>query len=301
MTENTDEYFRYPAGDPRDERWGLSVTGAGFQPVRAGAEAIPRRPHPPGHFYAWHQGRILSEFAAIYVARGRGEFESTGTGSISLLPGDAAIVLPGIWHRYRPDQDVGWAIYWVHFLGPLPNRLLQDGVFAANRAVVNHGPDDAIVDAFRGLLDALRSDTAGAVAAAKTTEILARLSASPPPQGGGSRLQQIVRRARLMLEEEPDGLPVIDDIIKGFAISRTHFFRAFKRETGHSPYDYHLQISIRRAGEMLRNSKLSVRQIADVLGFRDPYHFSRLFKRKAGISPRGYRERWQNAPSRTRT
>lgn len=296
MAESAKEYFRYLAVDPRTEDWGLSVTGAGYQPVAAGDDPIPKRRHPPGHFYRWDAGRVLSEFAVVYVTHGRGEFDSQATGLTSLAPGDAVLLFPGVWHRYRPRADSGWGIYWVHFQGSLAERLQDRGIFAADRAVVPVGLEDAVQFAFRGLLDAVRLETTGAapVAAAKAIEILARLQANAAPDRAIPRLQEIVRQARLRLEEDPASLPAVESMIDSSGISRTHFFRTFKRQTGQSPYSYHLQFTIRRAGEMLRNSSLSVKQVAIALGFRNPYHFSKLFKKKTGMPPRDYREHWRS-------
>lgn len=295
MSKSAKEYFRYPAVNPFDRSWGLHVTGAGYQPVLAGDDPIPKRHHPPGHFYTWDAGRVLSEYAVVYVAHGHGEFDSQATGSMPLGPGDAAVVFPGVWHRYRPDRDTGWGIYWAHFQGEIPARLQHDDVFAPARAVIHVGIDEAVLEAFRGLLDGLRADSAGCglIAAAKTMEILARLKAGTPPAKTVPRLQEIVREARLLLEADPGGLPVVDDLIQRFDVSRTHFFRAFKQQTGHTPYQYHLQLTMRRAGEMLRNSPLSVKQIAFALGFSSPYHFSKLFKRKTGAAPLDYRRQWR--------
>lgn len=300
MIKSAKEFFRYVAVNPLDQAWGLSVTGAGYQPVDPGEAPIPKRRHPPGHFYHWRAGRVLSEYAVAYVTHGRGEFDSQATGLVTLEPGDAVLLFPGVWHRYRPRPDTGWAIDWVHFQGSLADRLAAEGVFVPQRAVVRVGLDDGILEAFRGLLDALRveSSASGAIASAKAIEILARLRGSAARQRTVPRLQEIVRQARLKLEEDPACLPVVEDLIHGFDVSRTHFFRAFKQQTGQSPYKYHLQLTIRRAGEMLRNSDLSIKQIALSLGFRNPYHFSKLFKNKTGSAPRDYREHWQGLDRR---
>lgn len=302
MSQDIPECFRYPIAAPESDAWGLTVTGAGYQPVGRGDAPIPTRPHPRGHSYSWKAGRVLGEHAIVYVTHGQGEFESIPTGRLEFLPGDAAILFPGVWHRYRPRPDTGWGIYWVHFVGTIAGDLEKRRVLIPPHAVVRCGLDDMIVEAFRGLLDALRTDSAGAgpLAAAKTLEILARVTATNRPAPRPSRLKQIVRRARLLLEEQPGAMPVIDDMIQGFDISRTHFFRAFRRETGQTPYGYHLQITIRRAGEMLRNSDLPVKEIAEALGFRNPYHFSKLFKNKTGASPRHYRDRWRRGLDQAR-
>jgi AraC-like DNA-binding protein len=297
MRKSAVEYFRYLAVNPLDQAWGLSVTGAGYQPVEPGGDPIPKRHHPRGHFYTWDAGRVLTEYAVVYVTHGRGEFDSRDTGRVSLTAGDAVVLFPGAWHRYRPAAAHGWGIYWIHFLGEIADRLRADGIFSPSRAVVRVGIDEAILEAFRGTLDALRVDADGRslIAAAKTLEILARLKTAAAATRPVPRIQAIVREAQLLLEEDPGGLPDVDELVRRFDVSRTHFFRAFKRQTGQSPYKYHLQLTMRRAGEMLRNSPLSVKQIALSLGFGSPYHFSKLFKSKMGMPPTTYRRRWREA------
>lgn len=300
MHKSAKEYYRYLAVDPRDSAWGISVTGAGHQPAAPGASQVPRRHHPPGHYYVWSAGRVLSEYGILYVTSGRGQFDSHETGLVGLQAGDAVILLPGIWHRYRPLKTTGWRTYWVHFTGETADRLRAAGAMAADRAVVRLSLDDAVLQGFAAVLDALRTESAGfaQVAAARTLEILARLRGSLGAERARPRLQEIVRRTRLALEENPGSPPDVAGLLAEFDVSRTHFFRVFREQTGQSPYQYHLQLLIRRAGSMLRDSELSVKQISLALGFRNPYHFSKLFKKKSGLSPSDYRRQWRRPPAR---
>ena len=300
MRKSSKEYYRYLAVNPRDHAWGLCVTGAGYQPAAPGSAGVPRRRHPPGHFYAWDVGRVLNEYAVVYVTHGQGEFDSQATGLRSLQAGDALILFPGVWHRYRPLQDTGWGSYWIHFEGETADRLRTTGAIQPQQAVLRVGLDETIHQAFTTVLDALHAESAGfaQVAAARTMEILARIVGAAATERPVPRLQAIVRRARLMLEEDPGGVPHVEEMIRTFDVSRTHFFRVFKEQTGQSPYKYHLQLTIRRAAEMLRDSPMSVKQIAVTLGFRNPYHFSKLFKLKTGSSPRDYRQHWRGMSAR---
>lgn len=300
MRKSAREYYRYLAVNPRDQAWGLCVTGAGYQPAAPGAAGVPRRRHPPGHFYDWEAGRVLNEYAVVYVAHGRGEFESQATGLRQVESGDAMFLFPGVWHRYRPLEATGWGSYWIHFEGETADRLRATGAIQPQQAVLRAGLDESILQAFTTVLDALHAESAGfaQIVAARTMEIMARIIGAAGAERPVPRLQAIVRRARLMLEENPGGLPHVEDMIRTFDVSRTHFFRVFKEQTGQSPYKYHLQLTIRRAAEMLRDSSMSVKQIALALGFRNPYHFSKLFKRKTGSSPSDYREHWRSVSSR---
>ncbi len=293
MSKNPAEYYRYLAESERDRAWQLWVTGAGYQPAPAGADDLPHRPHPPGHFYVWQAGRVLQEFAILYVTHGRGEFESEPTGLIDVEAGDVILLFPGRWHRYRANKTTGWGVYWVHFLGEVAEDLLKREFISPQRPVLRIGLDDSVLSAFNRMLDDLRIEPAGLqqILAAHTLEILARALGTVNSQHHPPHSKDMVRKAKLMLDEDPDNLPVIEDLISGLDVGRTQFFNVFKEQTGLTPYQYHLQLKLRRAGDMLRNSDLPIKQISNALRFQNPYHFSQLFKRKTGLSPTRYRQR----------
>ena len=108
-------------------------------------------------------------------------------------------------------------------------------------------------------------------------------------QQASSRMHHLIRQAKSLLENPAGDPPVIADIAAQLGLSTSRLQHAFKQHTGLSPYQYHLQLKIHRAEEMLRSGDLSVKQIAQLLQFRSVYHFSTLFKRKTGLSPSDYR------------
>jgi transcriptional regulator GlxA family with amidase domain len=52
---------------------------------------------------------------------------------------------------------------------------------------------------------------------------------------------------------------------------------------------YHLELRIKKAGDMLLMSQKPVKEIAYELGFQSTFYFSRLFKNKTGKNPSEYR------------
>jgi transcriptional regulator GlxA family with amidase domain len=73
-------------------------------------------------------------------------------------------------------------------------------------------------------------------------------------------------------------------------LSPAHFGELFKQHTGCSPRDYLHLLRIHQACRLLRDSSLSIKEVAGRVGYRDPLHFSRQFKDFQGVSPRAYRE-----------
>lgn len=72
-------------------------------------------------------------------------------------------------------------------------------------------------------------------------------------------------------------------------VSPSHFFYLFKRATGFSPIDFFIRLRMHRAAELLRQTKLSVKEISAVLGYNDQFYLCRLFKSVYGVPPTGYR------------
>ncbi|MBI4978057.1 MAG: helix-turn-helix domain-containing protein [Spirochaetes bacterium] len=64
----------------------------------------------------------------------------------------------------------------------------------------------------------------------------------------------------------------------------------FKKNTGRSPQQFLLDLRIKESRMLLGVNGLSLREIARQTGFRDPYYFSRIFKKKTGKSPAAYRK-----------
>ncbi len=91
-------------------------------------------------------------------------------------------------------------------------------------------------------------------------------------------------------------MPSLGEIAACIERSPAQTIRIFKDECGKTPYDYLLEEKIDAASELLIGSGKSIKEIAFMFGFHDEYYFSRLFKRKRGLSPRGFREKGKNTP-----
>lgn len=89
---------------------------------------------------------------------------------------------------------------------------------------------------------------------------------------------------------ESDSHYGIDDIAAELGISSSHCNRVFKQVFGQSPRAVLSRMVLHEAKVLLGNPKLSVQNIAVMLGYKDIAHFSRQFKRWSGMSPSRYRQ-----------
>lgn len=77
----------------------------------------------------------------------------------------------------------------------------------------------------------------------------------------------------------------------GTCLSKDHFIRIFKKETGMTPQKFINQKKIERAQLLLVTQPHSVKHIALSLSFEDFSYFNRLFKKMTGYTPKDYRNR----------
>lgn len=109
-------------------------------------------------------------------------------------------------------------------------------------------------------------------------------------RGGGLAPWQ-VRRAKEALGDDLGTNISLADLARHCALSPSHFSRAFKVSTGLSPFAWLQQHRVERAKDMLRNTNVSLAEIAISCGFADQSHLGRLFARQVGTPPGS----WQRA------
>ena len=82
----------------------------------------------------------------------------------------------------------------------------------------------------------------------------------------------------------------VSELAAACSVSAGCFRRLFKEYSGKTPIEYRLDLKFSRARSMLAESDTRVADIAALLGFESSAYFCRLFKRKFGITPSGFRE-----------
>ena len=86
------------------------------------------------------------------------------------------------------------------------------------------------------------------------------------------------------------GIPSIEQIAEKMSVSQRYLSDTLKKETGKTSTEHLHFFLIDEAKNILLNPSKSVSEVAYELGFEYPQYFSRLFKKKEGMSPSKYRE-----------
>jgi AraC-like DNA-binding protein len=72
-------------------------------------------------------------------------------------------------------------------------------------------------------------------------------------------------------------------------VDPSYLCRLFHRYAHQTPYQFLMRLKMNLAAELLHNPELLVKQVSAQLGFSDPFHFSRAFKKVFGLSPEAFR------------
>lgn len=75
-----------------------------------------------------------------------------------------------------------------------------------------------------------------------------------------------------------------------FNLSRSALYKIIKTATGKSFIEYITMLRINYAKRLLKEDKLSIKEIAVSCGYNDQYYFSRVFKKNVGFTPTEYKE-----------
>jgi len=213
MPNRAKDFFRYLPVSQREEQWGLYVTAGGFNAIAPG-DTYPRPGHPRGYAFSMDQGRSLKEYQVLYITRGEGQCESIPGGFKKVGAGNAILLFPGVWHRYRPNPDVGWDEYWVSYNGPYVERLVRHGFISPETPVLKTGLDYLLLHAYVTLLDRLRAEPVGfhQLLAATPMEIQAAVLGASRGQGTGSRMHELVCRAKSIKETQLEAVPSLNKL-----------------------------------------------------------------------------------------
>lgn len=81
----------------------------------------------------------------------------------------------------------------------------------------------------------------------------------------------------------------VQSVAAVLGLNSNYFSKLFKQNIGTSPMQYINVLKVNRAKFLLKNSDMPISEISSVIGYNDPFYFSRMFKREEKTSPLNYR------------
>lgn len=272
-----------------DQKWGFIVNDAGYTIIPKGSE-YPPKGHPGTHMFSWKTGRIINEFHLVLISEGEGIFESKTAGKQKIHGGDAFLVFPGEWHRYKPNKKTGWTEHWVGFSGEMAHLMIKEYFFKKENPVAGKFNNQLVTKLFHSIHQLIKEEPFGfqRIASGVCMQLMAEFCNTQ--HGSGLKNESPVSRAKHIMNEKIGEDINFKTLAQNLGVSYSKFRSDFKRQTGLPPLQYFLLLKIEKAKNLLLNSNSNSQQIAYELGFESDFYFCRLFKMKTGFSPQTFRK-----------
>ncbi len=285
-----EEFMKYLTPGKDDTNWGIYLNVVGKSSVPPGME-YPSTNHPSGYYFTWKYGRILHEYQVNYITDGGGIYEDH-SGTYNLKAGTIIIVKPGVWHRYKPDINMGWTENYLGFNGMIANHLFFCNELKSIKPVIEIGNREDIMDNYHHIFKFVKEEKPGfqQIAAGMVVTLLGQLiSINKQKYFIESRIERIIQKACYMIRENYEKDIDFVEFAKNNNMAYSYFRNMFKLYTGLPLTKYQLGLRIIRAKELLLSTNKIVKEICYEVGFESLYFFSRQFKNKVGISPTKFR------------
>jgi AraC-like DNA-binding protein len=245
----------------------------------------------PSGWLSPEQNQILHDFDLWHIASGKGAVKVDGRWH-AFQAGDLVTLVPGRnYQRERADQHDPFQVYYVHMMPFASSRRRELRALAdAWPIVMPMANKDGMTLLFNELFEAFttKPEGYGLIEKAASLRILRevlvnRFAPIPSDMPPHDKLQ----RARNYIERCHAQRPTLDDISENSELSASYLVALFKRFFGCSPVDYRITCQLRSA-QLLLARGASASRAAEAAGFASLHYFSRLFKRRLGISPSRY-------------
>lgn len=223
--------------------------------------------------YPWH---YIDRHVLHYVTKGQGKY-LVDNQEYSVGEGDIFISHAGQLTSYVADAEDPFTYIWVSF------ECADSFSALLNRDII-HAPWAGPI--FSRIIDANETAAPEWAICAQLYTFFVQL-AQRQSQNSAHKEDYVSRAINYMQANYADSIS-IDQMAAALGLNRSYFSRLFHQQTGQSPQSYLVSCRLEKAAELLTTQGLSQKEAALQVGYPDVYAFSRMFKRKYGISPGTY-------------
>lgn len=232
----------------------------------------------------------LDWYCLEFVDRGEGSLQLNGS-KHDLRPGSFFIYGPGQPHRIETSSSNPLGKYFVAFHGAEVDTFFKQYDIPLGTVAHCH-KGESVRRSFSMLIDrgVRKSKLTESLCSLIVQELLLLcLDDSAGTIDTDSPAYLTYSRARNFVEEQYLELSSLEAVAKGCGVEAAYLCRLFSRFHDESPYQFLTRLRMDHASRLLLEDGASVRSVATRMGYKDPFHFSRVFKSVHRIPPSKFR------------
>lgn len=240
------------------------------------------------------QRENLNSYLILYCISGMGELTYNNK-KYTISKGQGFWIDCKTFHDYRNKNKSDWEFLWIHFYGDKVQGYYNQ--FLNNLSpVINFSENLTVAEMIQSIIyneehiDA-RTYLLNSYA---LTGIMTQFLLSIVGQYDNSfYMPKYLKNVKIDIERRFFESISLDELAARHCVDKYHLSREFKKWVGFSPIEYVISLRISHSKDLLKNSELTIREIAEHSGFNNVGHFINLFKRKENITPLQYRKMWR--------
>jgi AraC-like DNA-binding protein len=228
-------------------------------------------------------------FSVELVVRGLGEFRMGRTRQ-PLRAGSIFSYGPKVAHEIIANPQSPLSKYFVDFTGHDARRLLRQAHLPPGHIRHMHGMGELVHIVESMIRNGSSQTSLSSAICGKLLELFCLKLAETPAHAAShtSQAYDTYLRCRTELEQHCLTVNTLGELAARCGIDQAYLCRLFKQYDRESPYQLLTRMKMNHAAASLIRSGKLVKQVAQEVGFSDAYHFSRVFKRIHGVSPKHF-------------
>lgn len=222
-----------------------------------------------------HTRSVREYYLLHYVYSGTGTYQVNDEVH-TIGPGQLFIAHPYEPIHYEPNPADPWHYGWVGFFTTLDIPRLK------NKHILDARHAEHI---FRAI--SATDETMFGREYYIAGKIMELLSTMVRPETNASQ-KNFVDLAAEYIQRNYTRPITMDSLAEQFHVTHSYFSTAFRQQMGISPYQYLMDLRLARAAELMAEHNYNVSEAAISVGYNSIYNFSKMFKKKFGVSPSHY-------------
>lgn len=228
------------------------------------------------------------------ILNGYGQIQYDDKESV-LGPGSCFLIPPNKTFIYKQKNENPWEYIWFEFDGDAVPKLLANTNFAKDYFFKIASFDNIlrIINYYKNIYTKIKKDTDTLFSTSFLLDIFTSLINDCQKKIENTDLNKlelkIIKIKRYIEDNYNDPDINIATIANHFYFTQSYLTRLFKKYAKITPIQYLIKIRMEKAGELLSQDNFSVLQVAESVGYKNQFYFSKEFKEYYGIVPSKYK------------
>ncbi|MCG8499635.1 MAG: AraC family transcriptional regulator [Firmicutes bacterium] len=239
----------------------------------------------PQHSYG---PAVRDVYVIHYITDGEGVYH-VGNNKYHLSKGSGFFTHPDIVTFYQADKNNPWKYYWVGFSGLKADSYIKQAELTMSSPVIHFSDPHFIEMCFSEMIRTHNLNYGRELRLHGWLQILLSQLIEENAsellfQTSEQRNEYYVQKVKDYLVSNYAHVVSMEDISKYMGFNQSYLGAVFKKVTGMTIKQMLIHIRMQKACELLL-SGFSISQVSRSVGYNDPFHFSKMFKKNIGISP----------------